>query len=871
MLKVSDNFKKACNSDKLKYREFIIIDNKEIDIKGNLSATAYKDTTFFGKFNLKMLTFETENDIEYKGKEFVYYKEVNGESVKIGTFIVTEVKDSDTFESVNVTAYDYGLKFAKPYKTNLNYSSGNVTMYQVLQEICVNCEVGLENIVLPNDSFIVDSNQFVSGEQYGDVICLIALENGMFATINNTDKLFLTTFNKTTNSENINILAENKNNLMTENDDFIIKDDCEYISDYVELDNKRDTRPITCLLVATSEELANAGAVRKDQELIKKYGENWLKIYDYAFAYTSEKCEQLADAIFKQIKGFGYSAFKSNYSFKPYLTLGDLVKIKNKNGSLTNSIVLRYSTNYDEMTIEAPSIINASVDYQQPETSEEKANRALIGVNRANAEIVLKVDSDGKIAQVRLDGNADGGTVIGINGSQINLTADDILNLIAGNTINLTSKNISIDSDNFKVDKDGNMTCNNATMNNADITGGTLNVGSNFNVDNSGKMTCTNADVSGKINSTEGSIGGATIDSGGIYTGSGDMTAGIGVYNSRYAFWAGSAENNSANAPFKVGHEGNLTASNATITGNITATSGKIADYTISGGQLVGNNVGLSGTSGQGFAFWAGSDNPSNAPFRVGHTGNLTATSATISGKITAGNGSTIGGLTMSGGELSSDRLKLKADVGQLTIQPTSGGNYILSDAVRLSANLGVAISSLSDGSVKAPSNGNLDLKACSGATAYLACMGTPAGKTEKSACECANGTLKLRSTGAIYANGVVIGGSSSRATKKNIKDLSQEKKTELYDLIKNIPLKEYDYKAQYGKEENYGFIIEDIENTKLNTLLHIVQNEQNEEIKNYSSEDLARLELVVIQELMKKVDNLQKQINELKESDTNG
>ena len=32
MLKVSDNFKKSCNSDNLKYREFIIIDNKEIDI-----------------------------------------------------------------------------------------------------------------------------------------------------------------------------------------------------------------------------------------------------------------------------------------------------------------------------------------------------------------------------------------------------------------------------------------------------------------------------------------------------------------------------------------------------------------------------------------------------------------------------------------------------------------------------------------------------------------------------------------------------------------------------------------------------------------------------------------------------------------------
>ena len=58
MLKVSDNFKKSCNSDNLKYREFIIIDNKEIDIKGNLSATAYKDTTFFGKLKMILITKE---------------------------------------------------------------------------------------------------------------------------------------------------------------------------------------------------------------------------------------------------------------------------------------------------------------------------------------------------------------------------------------------------------------------------------------------------------------------------------------------------------------------------------------------------------------------------------------------------------------------------------------------------------------------------------------------------------------------------------------------------------------------------------------------------------------------------------------------
>lgn len=83
-------------------------------------------------------------------------------------------------------------------------------------------------------------------------------------------------------------------------------------------------------------------------------------------------------------------------------------------------------------------------------------------------------------------------------------------------------------------------------------------------------------------------------------------------------------------------------------TGNITATGGKIAEYTISGAKLVGTNVGLSGKSGDGWAFWAGSDTPVDAPFRVGHTGALRATNAEITGNITATSGTFSGTINTS-------------------------------------------------------------------------------------------------------------------------------------------------------------------------------------------------------------------------------
>ena len=398
---VSSAFKANCKKDSVKYREYIVIDNKEVDIKGDLSDTAYKDNTFFGKFNLKMLKFETENDIDYKKKEFTYYKEVDGEALKIGTFIVTDVSDSDTFESVNVTAYDYGLKFANPYKSTLNYLDGNVTLFQVIQEICTNCGVELENTSLPNGAFIVDSNQFVNGEQYGDVVAQASGINGMFATINSNDKLEFIFTNETS----------------------------EIIEDYVELDDKRDTHPITSVLVATSEDLETAGAVMKDEALIEQYGEHWLKIYSYGFAYSTIKCQQLVGAIFNQVKGFAYSSFKSEYSFLPYLSLGDKIKFKNKEGNLVDSVILRYETNYDEITFEAPSIINASVDYELPETPETISKKAMIKVDQATGEILSQVED------VREDINGDNGLLQRVNVVENKQTATDL-------TINIISKNI---------------------------------------------------------------------------------------------------------------------------------------------------------------------------------------------------------------------------------------------------------------------------------------------------------------------------------------------------------------------------------------------------------------------------------------------
>ena len=95
-----------------------------------------------------------------------------------------------------------------------------------------------------------------------------------------------------------------------------------------------------------------------------------------------------------------------------------------------------------------------------------------------------------------------------------------------------------------------------------------------------------NAFFSGRIVSGSGKIGGFSISQYTLVNKNGGSTVGISsTVNHDWAFWAGAE--NSGSAPFRVGHGGQLYATNANITGVINATSGRIGNCSIENGRLV--------------------------------------------------------------------------------------------------------------------------------------------------------------------------------------------------------------------------------------------------------------------------------------------
>lgn len=146
----------------------------------------------------------------------------------------------------------------------------------------------------------------------------------------------------------------------------------------------------------------------------------------------------------------------------------------------------------------------------------------------------------------------------------------------SGSFLNLADG--SFDSKYLKWDNAGKVIANDIT-----VVGGSINVNDKFIVNNDGIATLQGATVVGNITAESGKIGKFDLDNLALVTGDTDITC-AGLGGSSQAFWAGSLTMD--NAPFRVGYDGKLYASDADISGVINSTDGSIGGWKINSDRI---------------------------------------------------------------------------------------------------------------------------------------------------------------------------------------------------------------------------------------------------------------------------------------------
>ena len=124
------------------------------------------------------------------------------------------------------------------------------------------------------------------------------------------------------------------------------------------------------------------------------------------------------------------------------------------------------------ITLKANEITSTvSNTYETKNSAQSNYSQLQQTANNISSVVSKKVGEDEIISKINQSSEA-----VTIDANKIGLTANNIFNIISGNELNLTSKNIAIKSTKFNVDKNGNVTANSLRSNNATITGGKINV-----------------------------------------------------------------------------------------------------------------------------------------------------------------------------------------------------------------------------------------------------------------------------------------------------------------------------------------------------------------------------------------------------------
>jgi len=476
----------------------------------------------------KLWTENREFLVDDAGNNIVYANQNDKVIFPIGKYRVESDRPTNDRSYRNLICYDEMY-----YILNADVASWYdgltfpLTVKQLRDSFFNYLNVTQENVTLINDTLSVQKGFLVEGTLSGKYIIESICEiNGVFGHINRDGKF-----------------------------EYVSLPSNETIEYYWYIDGSGSYEQYT------TEKITGIVAKSEDQDSGTVVGTstNQYIIQGNPLVFGLEGTQDLTDALTRllnKIKDITYRPFKVDTYGNPMLELGSNVILNTRDRVVSSFVMNRTMRGIQSLvdTISAvgeevqPSPVNDfkneisklsgkshilenTVDGLSSTVSEHTTDIGNLSteLTQTSDKIVLKVNTNGRIAQVKLGLDADdqSATDFKVKADNLNLSANDVFTIMSGGTLNLTSKNIAISSTDFSVTKAGAVTASSLTL-----TGGSINMGSGvFKVSNAGAVECSNLKVTGgsiklgtkfevsstgALTSTSGTIAGWTINSGSI-------------------------------------------------------------------------------------------------------------------------------------------------------------------------------------------------------------------------------------------------------------------------------------------------------------------------------------------------------------------
>lgn len=364
------------------YRITIIGDTEsenEVLTEYDIVSTTYEDyryvdtaTLCIGQFVARTISGELmnpNNSIIMENKEIKVELGVKTESgtnyYSLGNFLITKPSDDAVKDKTSFEAMDYTKKFNKEFDaTGLTFPC---TALQLAQFCCQKCGVELGSTSFANSSFVIDSNQYETGDTFRKVMQDIGKLAYSWVRIGWDNKCYIDFSFSSTVADTNKIGTSNYYDLTVQSEKF---------------------GPVNRVVIGMSD-IEGENVVLEDGTSIEQNGVCELQIMDNNLTYTPELRQQAITSANK-LFGLSFVPVEINTTGHPWLLGNETVEIEKLDGTKIKTIPFDRTIEYGghiKTKLVSKADTKTETEYKNPGTLETAIKQTRIIVNKQEQEI----------------------------------------------------------------------------------------------------------------------------------------------------------------------------------------------------------------------------------------------------------------------------------------------------------------------------------------------------------------------------------------------------------------------------------------------------------------------------------------------------